>query len=149
MKEQSDSSLINLRDFSSISIRKPILVAHRGGVISPNSPENSLAAIHFSGDYAYDMVELDVVEAKDTKPVLFHGPKGYLGRDCGVDAYVHDLASEELAEICYRETNQHIISLSEALELCYALNLGVMLDVKNYGHKYSELFFVQIANLFL
>lgn len=59
------------------------------------------------------MVELDVVEAKDTKPVLFHGPKGDLGRDCGVDAHVHDLASEELAEICFRESNQHIISLAD------------------------------------
>jgi glycerophosphoryl diester phosphodiesterase len=147
MKSRSDSSLINLRDYSRVNIRKPILVAHRGGVITPNSPENSLAAIRFSGDNAYDMVELDVVEAKDNKPVLFHGPKGHLGRDCGVDAYVHDLPSEELVKICYRESNQHIATLADSLELCYELSLGAMLDIKNYGHQYSEQFFAQIADL--
>ena len=147
MKAQLDSLLINLREFSQIDTRRPLLIAHRGGVITSNSPENSLAAIQLAGDRAYDMVELDVVETKNGEPVLFHGWKGHLERDCGLDAYVHELTSKELMSVCYRESDQYIVSLSTALKLCRELNLGVMLDIKNYGHEYSEKFFAQIANL--
>ena len=147
MKAQLDSLLINLREFSQIDTRRPLLIAHRGGVITSSSPENSLAAIQLAGDRAYDMVELDVVETKDGEPVLFHGWKGHLGRDCGLDAYVHELTSKELTSVCYRESDQYIVSLSTALKLCRELNLGVMLDIKNYGHEYSEKFFAQIADL--
>ena len=147
MKVIEDSSLINVRDISTIATRMPIIIAHRGGVITPNSPENSLAAIRLAGNEAYDMVELDVVEAKDGIPVLFHGPNGHLGKDCGIEAFVHELISEELNRICYRESDQSITTLAKALELCSELNLGVMLDIKNYGHKYSEQFFAQTADL--
>lgn len=147
MKVEEDSSLIDLRNISHIAARMPIVIAHRGGVITRSSPENSLAAIRLAGDKAYDLVELDVVEAKGGTPVLFHGPNGHLGRDCGFEAFVHELTSEELTRICYRESDQSIVTLAKALELCRELNLGVMLDIKNYGHNCSEQFFTQIANL--
>jgi glycerophosphoryl diester phosphodiesterase len=133
MKTHLDSSLIDLRGFSKSDARWPLLIAHRGGVIAANAPENSLTAIQLAGDRAYDMVELDVVEAKDCEPVLFHGWKGHLGRDCGLDAYVYELTSKELTGVYYRESDQRIATLSMALELCRELNLGVMLDIKTFG----------------
>lgn len=149
MKTAADESLINLNNSSSAAARKPIIVAHRGGVITPESPENSRAAIRLTAKLAYDMVELDIVEAADAVPVLFHGPQGHLARDCGIDAYVHDLASESLQQINYRESDQTLITLAAALELCRELSLGVMLDVKNYGFNYSDGFFATIADLLL
>ena len=57
--------MLNLRDRYSIKKRKPLLIAHRGGVLSPDTPENSLGAIRLAAHRGYDMVELDVREAKD------------------------------------------------------------------------------------
>lgn len=99
MKGQLDSLLINLGELSQINTRRPLLIAHRGGVITSNSHENSLAAIQLAGDRAYDMVELDVAETKDGEPVLFHGWKGHLGRDCALDAYVHELTGKEVMSV--------------------------------------------------
>lgn len=73
MKTPSDNSLIDLRNRERINHRIPLLIAHRGGVVSPTSPENSLAAIKLASESSYDMVEIDIAEAMDCEPVLFHG----------------------------------------------------------------------------
>ena len=72
MKSYIEEETINLRDHACIRARCPLLVAHRGGVIAPNAPENSLASIRLAGTRDYDMVELDIKEAKDKEPILFH-----------------------------------------------------------------------------
>ena len=112
MKTPSDNSLINLRNPLQIDNRTPLLIGHRGGVITSRAPENSLNAICLAGERSYDMVELDIAEAKDKEPVLFHGWNGHLGVDCGVDAFVFELNSGELIDIKYRESDQCIASLS-------------------------------------
>jgi glycerophosphoryl diester phosphodiesterase len=123
--------MINLRDPASIRARRPLLVAHRGGVITPDAPENTLAAIRLAATRGYDMVELDVREARDGEPVLFHGLLGSrLDIDCGVDRAVEELTSQELAEIRYRASDETIPTLARALALCRSLRLGVMLDLK-------------------
>ena len=94
MKDRSSEELIDVRDLDCIRARRPLLVAHRGGVITPDAPENSLAAIRLAAEQGYDMVELDVREAKDQEPVLFHGSAGRgLMVDCGVEAFVEDLTT--------------------------------------------------------
>ena len=99
MKSDQDH-LINLHDMACIEARRPVLIAHRGGVIAANAPENSLGAIHLAAVHGYDMVELDVREAKDGKPVLFHGSSGHgLFTDCGVPNFVEELTSDELATL--------------------------------------------------
>jgi glycerophosphoryl diester phosphodiesterase len=141
--------LINVRDYADIQARQPVLVAHRGGVIAPNAPENSLAAIQLAAVHGYDMVELDIREAKDHVPVLFHGRgPGYLLMDCGVDNVVEALTSEELTTIRYRASAEPIATLAEALALCQSLNVGVMLDIKiREGESASpEIFFQHIAD---
>ena len=108
------------------------MIAHRGGVVSQDTPENSLAAIRLASYRGYDMVELDVREAKDHIPMLFHGPgwNDHLFVDCGIDQNLAKLTSDELSIITYRLSTQPIARLSDALELCADLHLGVMLDIK-------------------
>ncbi|UCF26653.1 MAG: hypothetical protein JSW42_08270 [Chloroflexota bacterium] len=137
--------MLNLRDLQSINERKPILIAHRGGVIASDAPENSLEAIRLASQRGYDMVELDIMEAKDHVPVLFHSLRGTgnLYVDCGINQSLGEFTSQELSRITYRLSTQRIARLSEALELCAELELGVMLDIK--GKNLSETFLGLIA----
>ena len=146
MKHDTAEGVVNLRDQGSIRARRPLLVAHRGGVIAPSAPENSLAAIRLAEVHGYDMVELDVRGAKGGEPVLFHGSDGRgLVVDCGVEQFVEDLTSDELASIRYRASTEYIATLAQALALCASLKLGVMLDIK-VGEP-SEAFLQRIADL--
>ena len=140
------ADMIDLRDRADIRARRPVLVAHRGGVIAPNAPENSLAAIQQAAVHGYDMVELDVREAKDGEPVLFHGLGGRgLLVDCGVPRFLPELTSDELTALCYRASTEHIATLAQALAYCASLKLGVMLDIKAGGT--SKRFLERIAEL--
>jgi glycerophosphoryl diester phosphodiesterase len=78
------------------------------------------------------LVELDVREAKDHVPMLFHGfgSSSHLYVDCGIDQLLEALTSDDLARITYRLSSQPIARLSDALDLCADLRLGVMLDIK-------------------
>ncbi len=125
--------MIDLRDRSRVESRHPLLIAHRGGMITPSTPENSLAAIRLAGAHAYDMVELDVRRAGDGEPVLFHDREGSLLISCGVNASISDLAGDELSAIRYRATDEPIATLAQGLALCRSLDLGVMLDIKSLG----------------
>jgi len=130
MKRHGGEPPIDLRDISAVRARYPLLIAHRGGVITPDTPENTLAAMRLAGSQGYDMVELDVIRPKDDEPVLFHDPAGSLMRQCGIDARLADLTAQELTTIHYRTSAEPIATLAQGLELCQRLRLGVMLDVK-------------------
>ena len=146
MVKDTTQGLIDLRDPAALKARRPLLVAHRGGVIAANAPENSLAAIHLAALHGYDMVELDVRPAADGVPVLFHGLMGgNLLVDCGVEGMVEDLTGEQLAAIRYRASSECIASLADALALCVSLGLGVMLDIK--AGDPSPAFLQRIADL--
>lgn len=143
--------MINLHDVKDSVARRPIMIAHRGGVIAPDAPENSQSAIELAAQQGYDMVELDICCAADHIPVLFHGHGGRGGMlvDCGVAGNIGDFASTELTEIRYRGTIQKILTLEQALDLCVQHGLGVMLDMKtvdatplpgDYLQRVSDLF---------
>lgn len=125
-------TLINLHNAEEVAARRPLMIAHRGGVIAPDAPENSRRALELAARHGYDMVELDVRRARDGVPVLFHGHGGdaMMLVDCGINARIDQLTSAELREVRYRGTDQAILTLDEALALCVDLGLGVMLDVK-------------------
>ncbi|MEZ4869072.1 MAG: glycerophosphodiester phosphodiesterase family protein [Caldilineaceae bacterium] len=126
------NKLIDLHDPAAIAARRPLMIAHRGGVVAPGAPENSRRALELAAEQGYDMVELDLRRAKDGVPVLFHGHGNRDGMlvDCGVAANVEDLTSSELAAITYRGTDQSILTFAKALACCAELGLGVMLDIK-------------------
>jgi glycerophosphoryl diester phosphodiesterase len=135
---------VDLRDPASRAARRPLRIAHRGGVIGPGAPENSLAAIERAAARGFDLVEIDVVTSREGEPFLFHDWNDHLGRCCGVDARVGDLTAAELATITYRATDQPLASLDVALARAAALGLGVMLDVKS---KPSDRWVARIAEL--
>ena len=135
--------MIDLADVEMMHARRPITIAHRGGVITPASPECSRAAIVLAAQEKYDMVELDVQETKDHHPVVFHDRN--LDKACGVESRAADLTLKEIVAIRYSANNQRIVSLEDALKLCQRLNLGIMLDIKTIG---SDLFFERMRTLF-
>lgn len=119
---------INLTSPNSIRSYRPILIAHRGGVVTPSSPECSPSAIRKAADAGYHMVELDVRRTKDDVPIVFHDRD--LKRATGQEGRVEDLDLAQLEAIRY-QNGEAIATLDDALKLCRSLGLGVMLDVKN------------------
>lgn len=124
---------LDLRDVEVVRARRPLLIAHRGGVIAPDAPENSLAAIRGAAECGYDLVELDVIRPADDEPILFHDRAGTLLTNCGIDTPLAALTARELAAIRYRACDEPIATLAAALALCRQRGLGVMLDIKERG----------------
>ncbi|MCL4216460.1 MAG: hypothetical protein KJ052_05580 [Candidatus Hydrogenedentes bacterium] len=137
-----DKTMLNLHDSAQIQQRRPILIAHRGGVVTFEVPECSMAAVDQAAAVGYDMVELDVRESKDHEPIVFHDSS--LLEDCGVDAAIGDLTSIEISEIRYTANNEPISTLAEAIRLCRKRELGVMLDIKAGD---SDAFFKRICEI--
>ena len=133
---------IDFKNRSSIERQKPILVAHRGGVITERTPECSLAAIRLAKQQGYAMVELDVQKSRDGIPIVFHDND--LKKACAIDNRIADMDSKRIVEIAFSQTDQTIVTLDRALEECLALCLGVMLDVKVRD---DEPFYQTIGNL--
>ncbi len=124
-----DKELIELRDAAKVRARRPLLIAHRGGVVSARNPENSLAAIRDAARFGYDMVELDVRATKDDGLVIFHDAD--LRPATGRAGAIADCTEAETREIRHRRNDEPIPSLDQALALCRQLHLGVMLDLKD------------------
>jgi glycerophosphoryl diester phosphodiesterase len=142
-KEKSGkNNLIDFRDSYSIKSRKPILIAHRGGVITAQSPECSIAAIRLAKQQGYAMVELDIRKSKDHVPIVFHDSD--MKKACGIGKSIKDLDADEIVKITYVNTDQAICTLEKALSICRSLKLGLMLDVKV---KEDEKFFQKIVTL--
>jgi len=122
-------SLIDLNDAAQVRERRPLLIAHRGGVITERSPECSLAAIELAAESGYSMVELDVQSSLDGVPIVFHDRS--LLTVCGRLGRTSDYSASELLTFVYTGTSQKILSLEIALRKCRSLGLGVMLDLKH------------------
>jgi glycerophosphoryl diester phosphodiesterase len=135
-------NLIDFRNRQSIEHQKPILIAHRGGVITEKTPECSLAAIRLAKQQGYAMVELDVQQSRDGIPIVFHDND--LKKTCGIDNRIANMDSKRIVKIKFSQTDQTIITLDRALEECLTLSLGVMLDVKVND---DEPFFQTVADL--
>ncbi len=121
--------LINLTDANAIAARRPLLIAHRGGVVTDAIPECSAAAIEAASSAGYDLVELDIQESKDHEPIVFHDQT--LDEDCGVAGSISDRTAAELTAIVYRTNDEPIQHLEDALRICQRERLGVMLDIKS------------------
>jgi glycerophosphoryl diester phosphodiesterase len=139
-KEPGKNNLIDFGDSHSIKSQKPILIAHRGGVITTQSPECSIAAIRLAKQQDYAMVELDIQKSKDHVPIVFHDND--MKKACGINKSIKDLNADEIIKIAYVNTDQTICTLDQALSICRSLKLGLMLDVKITG---DEKFFQKIV----
>ena len=142
-KEDSvKNKLIDFRDAHAIKSQKPILIAHRGGVITAQSPECSIAAIRLAKQQGYAMIELDIQKSKDHVPIVFHDND--MKKACGLNKSIKDLNANEIVNIAYVNTDQTICTLDQALWICRSLKLGLMLDVKITE---DEKFFQNIVTL--
>jgi glycerophosphoryl diester phosphodiesterase len=135
-------NLIDFRDSHSIKSQKPILIAHRGGVITAKTPECSIAAIRLAKQQGYAMVELDIQKSRDNVPIVFHDND--MKKACGIDKSINDLNADKIVKIAYVNTDQKICTLDRALSICRSLKLGLMLDVKITS---DEKFFQKIVTL--
>lgn len=119
------------------------IIAHRGGVITPESPECSLAAIRKAVTAGYDAVELDVRASAGHEPIVFHDST--LQRMCGAEKSVEDLPADVVRGIRYSGTDERIASLEESLALCASSGIGVMMEFKASGE--IKLFYQRIKDL--
>ena len=130
-EESGKKDLIDFRDSSFIKNQQPILIAHRGGVITAQSPECSIAAIRLAKQQGYEMVELDIQQSKDHVPIVFHDND--MKKACGINKSINDLNADEIVKMTYVNTGQMICTLDQALSVCHSQKLGLMLDVKVTG----------------
>ena len=135
--------LIDVWDTSKVSARRPLLIAHRGGVVAPGVPECYRMAVKMAAAHRYDMVELDVRESRDHHPVVFHDRN--MRRACGIEGEISDFTLDSLTQIRFHQSDEAITSLDAMLSLCRSLNLGVMFDIKSSGE--SDLLISRILDL--
>ena len=130
-------SRIDVHDIEALKSRAPILIAHRGGVVTDEVPEGSLEAVRLAAKRGYQMVELDVRESKDHIPVIFHD--GSMMEECGIDERIEGLYLEQITKTRLHKPDSDVPSdytictLVQALAICDEMNLGVMLDIKADG----------------
>ena len=135
--------LIDVWDAEKVSARRPLLIAHRGGVVGTDIPECSQMAIKIAAFNRYDMVELDVWESKDHHPIVFHDKN--MNGACGIDGAIPDFTLQAVTQIHFLKGEETITSLDSMLGICRSLNLGVMFDIKSGDG--SDLFFNRILDL--
>jgi len=138
----NESKRVDFSHPGSVKNRVPVLIAHRGGVVTEQTPECSLAAIRLAKEQGYSMVELDLRQSRDNIPVIFHDAN--MKKACGLDKSIKDLNVAEILTLSYSGSEQKICTFEQALELCKALGLGLMLDIKI---KSDRKFFDNIATL--
>jgi hypothetical protein len=141
-RSRSDRELIDLRNIDDVIARRPLLIAHRGGIVNAGVPECSLAAISAASQFGYDLVELDIQASADGEPFVFHDAS--LDEACGIEGTVAKLTAKELKSIAFAANGEPIPHLQDALALCAAEKLGVMLDIKSKG---DEAFYKRVVAL--
>ncbi len=135
--------LIDVWDAAKVRSRRPLLIAHRGGVVVAGTPECSQMAVKLAAAHRYDMVELDVQESQDHHPVVFHDEN--MMDACGIDGQISDYTLEAVTQIRFLKSDQAITSLDTMLGLCRSLNLGVMFDIESPDG--GDLFFSRVLGL--
>ena len=141
-EESGRETLIDFRDHRSVKKQRPVLIAHRGGVITAQSPECSMAAIRLAKQQGYAMVELDIQQSKDHVPIVFHDND--MKKACGLNKRIMDLDADDIIKTRYVNTDQMVSTLDQTLSVCRLLKLGLMLDVKVAG---DAVFFSKIVTL--
>lgn len=94
MKTAAHDTLIDLRDRGDVRVRHPLLIAHRGGVIAPAAPEDSLAAIRSAAEHGYD---LSTPSATRHMPMIVWPAR--TSTDCALRAWMASRSTPYMATI--------------------------------------------------
>nr|WP_301005348.1 glycerophosphodiester phosphodiesterase family protein [Lunatimonas sp.] len=117
------------------------MIAHRGGVVGPDAPENSLAALETAIERGYQMVEIDLRLTKDSVLITQHD--AHFRRYFNVDRLVSEMTWEEIRQLEH-PSGYRVLRLEEALAVC-AGSIDVMLDNKISG--FDEGIFREVVDL--
>jgi glycerophosphoryl diester phosphodiesterase len=104
---------------------RDVPLAHRG-LHGEGRPENSLPAFAAAAAAGYG-VELDVYLSRDDVPVIAHDAS--LARVAGIDRRIGQLTAAELREVRLADTDAHVPTLAEALEVLR--DVPVMVELKS------------------
>jgi len=107
------------------------LIAHRGGVVEDNIPENSLKALKMAVKRAYWMVEIDMRLTKDNVFITQHDNS--FKRYFGIDKKVCDMTWTEIKKL-KSPSGSKVQKLDDVLRFCYRNKLNVMIDNKVRGN---------------
>ncbi len=117
------------------------LIAHRGGVVSANSAENSPAAIEEAIRHGYWMVEVDVHESKDGRLVVNHDQD--FQRYYGVDRRIDDMNWDEIARLIATPGGTRPMTFRE---LCQRARGRIRLMVEAKGNQHSEAYYRELES---
>jgi len=106
-----------------------ILIAHRGGIVGVDAPENSMAALQRAIDRGYYMVEIDMRLTKDSVLIIQHDP--HFRKYFETDRLVSDMTWKEI-QILKHPSGYRVLLLEEVLAHCQG-KIQVMLDNKIAG----------------
>jgi glycerophosphoryl diester phosphodiesterase len=117
------------------------LIAHRGGVVSERSAENSPAAIEEAIRRGYWMVEVDVRESKDGRLVVNHDQS--FRRYYGVDRLVEEMTWDEIERLRATPGGTRPMTFRE---LCALARGRIRLMVEAKGNKHSEAYYRELES---
>jgi glycerophosphoryl diester phosphodiesterase len=103
------------------------LIAHRGGVVDAERPENSAGSIKAAIERGYWMIEVDVRRTKDGEPVLHHDAT--LQRYYGDERRPEELTWSELKSLRAKAGGGSPVHFEQACAMCKG-KMRLMLDLK-------------------
>jgi glycerophosphoryl diester phosphodiesterase len=116
----------------SIGAEEPIrLIAHRGGVVDQQRPENSASAAQEAIRRGYWMLEMDLQESKDGHLVVHHDDD--FVKSYGVHRTPAELTWDEIRQFHAVEDGSRPLEFSEYAALCRG-KVQLMIDTKEPSH---------------
>ena len=115
--------------------RRLIVIAHRGGVVDEERPENSLMALEEAIEKGYSHVEVDARATRDGHVVCIHDES--LLRAAGIVRRVGDLTLNEIAEIRLTKSRETIPTFEQFCGRC-AGRVNLMVDLKGAEEKHID-----------
>lgn len=114
------------------------IIAHRGGytkVAVENSIEAMEAAVPFEPDY----IEIDVMETKDGKFIIFHDKN--IRRLTGINREISDMTLAETRNLTLQvgELTAKIPTLEEFIDKAQDLDLKLLLEIKTHGKESPDM----------
>jgi glycerophosphoryl diester phosphodiesterase len=118
------------------------IIFHRGGVVDPQRPENSVGALEEAIRRGSWMVEMDIQESKDGRLVVHHD--GFL-EDFGDKRWPIDMTWPEIQQLRAKKDGSRVLSFEECAPLTRN-RVRLMVDVKKPDH--SQAFYQALEKVF-
>jgi len=123
--------LVAISGGDNIHAKDPVrLIAHRGGVVDAQHPENSAGALDEAIRRGYWMVEMDIQESKDGHLVVHHDD--FL-KSFGDKRWPREMTWDEIRKLRAREDNSRPLEFREYAPLCRN-RMRLMVDIKEPSH---------------